>query len=382
VLLALDYYPLRRASGSAKAWWRLFTEKIPFLALSLAVTVLMLVIGLRRELMTSLEALGLTERLAISVYGLVFYLWKTVIPWPLSPFYELHFPVRELGPMYVVPGVAVLGISTVAVVARRRWPAPLTAWLAYVILLLPVIGIFHNGYQIAADRYSYLACLGWALLGGSGVAWCWDAKRRGRITPRLAGLLLALAAVVVAGLAGLSTLQIRVWRDSETLWRHAVAVDPESGFAHYHLAGAFSAAGQGAAARAEFERALALLPDRLPNAKAVFYASLGLLLQRQGDLTGAEQSYRSALRYSDDNVVALDSLGVIQARRGELRSALDSFARALRVMPGYPSACLNARRVAALLSVSPREFKGCPEPADGGQEKPGEGKCPSPGILR
>jgi len=382
VLLALDYYPLRRTSAPMTGWWRLFTEKIPFLALSLAAGVLMLVIGLRRELLTTLEAVGLTERLAASAYGLTFYLWKTIVPWPLSPLYELHLPVRRLASMYLVAGAVVLGISAAVVVARRRWPAGLIAWLAYVILLLPVIGVFHNGNQVAADRYSYLACLGWALLGGAGVAWSWDAKGRGRITPRLGGLLLALAAVVIVGLAGLSTLQIRVWRDSETLWRHAVALDPTSAFAHFHLGDAFSAAGRAVEARAEFERALALLPDRLPNAKAAFHASLGLLLQRQGDLAGAEQNYRSALRYSDDNVIARDNLGVIQARRGELRSALESFVRVLQVAPGYPSACLSGRRVATLLAVTPRELEGCPPATGNGQEEPGEGRSPSPGQLR
>lgn len=379
VLLALDYYPLRRASGSMKRQWRLLTEKIPFLALSVAVVALMLVIWPGRELMTSLETLGLTERLAISAYGLTFYLWKTVVPWPLSPLYELHFPVRPLASTYLVPAAAVVAISAAAVVARRRWPAALAAGLAYVILLLPVIGVLHNGYQIAADRFSYLACFGWALLGGAAVAWCWDAKRRGQLPPRLAGLLLALVAVVILGLAGLTTLQIRVWRDSETLWRHAVAVDPESAFAHFHLGRALWGAGRAGDARAEFERALALLPDRLPNAKAVFYASLGQFFQQQGDLAGAEQSYRLALRYSEDNVIAHTNLGVIQARRGELWNALDSFVRVLRVMPGYPGACLNGQRVATLLGVSPRELQGCFQPSDIERKEAGEGESPSPG---
>jgi tetratricopeptide (TPR) repeat protein len=373
-LLALDRYPLRRACGCL----RLVVEKIPFVLLSLAVAVLMILIGLRRELMTGFETLGLLQRLAISAYGLAFYVWKTVIPWPLSPFYELHLTASPLAATYLLAAAATLAIFAFALAARRRWPAVLTAWIVYAVLLLPVIGLLHNGYQIVADRYSYLACLGWALLGGCGIAWCWDAKGRGAITPRLAGLVFALAAVVIASLGGLTTLQIRVWRDSETLWRHAVAFDPESAFAHFNLGLTLRDAGRPDEARAEYERALALLPERLPNAKAVFHATLGMLLHERGDVAGAEQNYRSALRYSEDNVIARTNLGVIQAQRGELQAALDSFVRALRVRPGYADACVNGWRVATLLAVSPTELRSC---AQGRSERPlalsgGRGRVP------
>jgi hypothetical protein len=35
-------------------------------------------------------------------------------------------------------------------------------------MLLPVAGIFHNGYQIAAGRYTYLPGVVWAVLGVDG----------------------------------------------------------------------------------------------------------------------------------------------------------------------------------------------------------------------
>ena len=50
---------------------------------------------------------------------------------------------------------------------RRRWPAFTAVWLVYAITLAPVLGFFHNGPQAVADRYTYLACLGWALLIGA-----------------------------------------------------------------------------------------------------------------------------------------------------------------------------------------------------------------------
>ncbi len=363
VLLALDLYPLRRMSlansEGGKQRNRLLVEKLPFFLASAAVSVATIAIGREQGLMTSFGTLGVPERLAVSGYGLIFYLWKTLVPWPLSPLYELHYPVRPLAPGYLLPGVATVAITAVTILARRRWPAGLTTWLIYVTLLLPVIGIIHNGIQIAADRYTYLACLGWALLAGAGVTRCWRAARTGAITPRLWRLVVAVSATVIVALGGLSTLEIRAWRDSETLWRHALALDPRNARAHHNLASALWAVGSTQEAHAEIELALSLLPDQFPKAKAAFHARLGLWLQSEGDIEGAERHYREALSFSRDNFLARYNLGVIYASRGDRLAALESFLHVLRVIPGYQGACANGRRLAGILGVKPKELESC-----------------------
>jgi len=159
----------------------------------------------------------------------------------------------------------------------------------------------------------------------------------------------------------LTFVQIRFWRDPETFWRHALAVDPESAFARFHLANTLTLLGQADAARVEYERALALLPDRLANTKAAFHAAVGVFLERNGDAAAAEHHYRAALQFSEDNVVARTNLGAMYARRGDLKAALDSFLRVLRVHPGYVDACVYARHLAARIGVAPRELDGCPK---------------------
>jgi protein O-mannosyl-transferase len=365
VLLALDVFPLRRAGtlgDAACAWRRLLIEKAPFLVLSAAVSALMLNIGIRQELLTTLDSLSVTQRIAISSYGLAFYLWKTMVPWPLSPLYPLRYPILLFAPSYLIAALVGFAITAAAILARRRWPAGLALWAAYVALLLPVLGAAHNGTQIAADRYTYLACLGWTLLGGAGVAWCLQAARGGKVSSGQRRLVLLLVATCLVSLAALTSLQIRVWRDAETLWRHALAVDPDNAFAHYHLGGALDQAGKTEEAGAEFLRAISLVPRELPNARSVFHSSFGLHLQQSGDAAGAEENYLSALRYSEHNVIALNNLGVITARRGRESAALDYFRRALREAPGLPSACENAWLLAARLPTAPNELERCPRP--------------------
>jgi protein O-mannosyl-transferase len=366
VLLALDFYPLRRVTGSGTAGRvpirQLLLEKAPYVALSAAMCALMLAIGFRQELITTLGSLTLAQRIAISSFSLMFYLWKTLAPWPLSPLYPLRYPIALAAPKYLAASLLVVAFTAGVVVMRRRWPAGLALWTCYGILLLPVLGIIHNGTQIAADRYTYLACLGWALLGGAGVAWSLRAARIGAAPAGLGRMVVLLAATCVISLAALTVLEIRVWRDSESLWQHAVDQDPGNPFAHYHLAGALDRLGRVGEAKAEYERALALAPAELPSARSMFHASLGILLQREGDQKGAEESYLSAIRHSE-NALALNNLGVIAGMRGDNAAALDYFRRAVRVEPGHSSACENLRALSARLGASLQDASGCPKNA-------------------
>src|SRR5256886_7707041 len=102
---------------------------------------------------------------------------------------------------------------------RRRMLGLPAAWLAYVVILLPVLGIFQSGPQIAADRYTYLAGLGWAILAGASLLSPWR---------RPPFLFTGLAACVLFGLGILTWNQVQVWHDSEKLWASALAIDPKS----------------------------------------------------------------------------------------------------------------------------------------------------------
>jgi len=176
VLVALDVYPLRRI-GASHARWRTrlvrltVVEKAPFLLLSAAAVVMTLVIAAQRTHATPLSVLGIAQRLAISAYGPAFYLWKTLVPWPLSPLYTLFHPVVPWSATYIVPALGVAGITALTIAARRRWPAGLAVWISYVALLLPMLGVVHSGAQITADRFTYAASVGPAILLGAAVAW-------------------------------------------------------------------------------------------------------------------------------------------------------------------------------------------------------------------
>src|SRR2546429_699254 len=166
VLLILDVYPLRRLGG-AIGWWseparRVYVEKIPFVLLATAAAAIAVMAQLSVHAAASLAQLSVPGRVAVSAYGLSFYLWKMVVPLNLSPLYPLSPIVNPWAMPFVLSYTMVLAITAIALALRRRVPGLPAAWLAYVVVLLPVLGIFQSGPQIAADRYTYLASLRWA----------------------------------------------------------------------------------------------------------------------------------------------------------------------------------------------------------------------------
>jgi tetratricopeptide (TPR) repeat protein len=340
VFVALDCYPLRRMSSGSTSLLQRFLrlaviEKAPFLVVGAVLAAVAVVVGRLHGAVTPLEALGVPERLAISGYGLIFYLWKTVAPWSLSPLYTLFYPVRPWSAPYLIPEILVVLITAILVWMRRRWAAGLVAWVSYAALLFPVIGIFHNGAQIAADRYTYLACLPWALLAGAGIAWCLDADANARIGHGVAWTAVGAAVLIILLFMGLTVRQIGVWKDSVTLWRQAAAVEPDSDIPIFYLGWALTDAGRFDEARTHFERSLARVPNSLPRLRAQFVLQLGIVEERAGKPLAAESRYRDALVLDPTHPVARIRLGALLLDRGERAEAEREWALALAQFPDW-----------------------------------------------
>ena len=331
VLLVLDVYPLRRLRPGARGWltpgpWRIWREKVPFVLLAAAVGA-----GAFRALhsgaaATSWQRLGLLERVALSAYSITFYLEKTLLPAALSPLYELSLPVRAFDRSFVLGGAVVLLVTIAALGLRRRVPGFLTAWTCYVMMLLPVAGIFHNGYQIAADRYTYLPGVAWAVLGGGGFVAAWVGIRGRRPLARA-------AIVAVSALFGVLVVatwrQSTIWRDDETLWHRAVQLDPSSSIAASNFGSALRARGRVDEAIEHSRRALVLRPD-YPQA----HLNLGLAMAQQGRPAEAEAHFRRVIAIRPQSVLAHLGLGSALEAQGRQDEAFEQFRLAVRVEPG------------------------------------------------
>ena len=297
VLLLLDVYPLRRLGPWRWTRRGVWLEKLPFVVLSAAAAVMAIVAQRSVGTLSDRRALGMFERLGLAAYGLVFYAWKTLVPTGLAPLYEAPYDYATLTPWFVASAVVVIAAAVGLVRIRRRWPSLVAAAAAFVVLLLPVLGLVHFGMHIAADRNTYFAGLAPALLAGGALL----RLLRDASSPVAARAMGAGALVVVLFLGILTWRQSAVWHDSHTLWAHALRVSPSS----------------------------------------IAYAKTGVILEEEGRTEEAIVHFRQAVRLNPDNAWAHNNWGIALGNVWRFDEAIVHFEAALRIKPNYPEAQQN-----------------------------------------
>ncbi len=343
ILLLLDVYPLRRLGGGPGRWigravWSVWLEKIPFLLIGIADGAMVLYFAVQNRLVEGVGALGWATRIKITVYGMAFYLRKTVAPTDLSPLYPVtRYKTLLWGAPFQMSAAIVLLVTSLCLLLRRRFPGLLAVWAACAVTLLPVSGLVQNGFQITADRYSYLACLGYAILAGAAVSL---GLRVGNPSRLRTAAIASAALLVLSSLSFLTWKQIAVWRDSDTLWRRAIAVEP-SFIAHLNLGSSFSGEGDSLGAAQQFREAIAMWPE---NGAAHSNLGKALLQLRQWDEAAQEFTLAAKL---DPTPAAFNSLAHALALQGKIDEAIGALREALRLDPGDASAGTNLQTLLA-----------------------------------
>ena len=326
IAVVLDWYPLRRLPAQVSLWREpelraLWMQKIPFLILGLAAAV---VAGYAQrsalDTMRSLADWGIGDRLVQAVFGLAFYVEKTVWPTGLGPCYELPYQLDAFEPRFVRAYVVVAVAGALVVVLRRKLPALAAAAIVYVVLLAPVLGIAQSGPQLVADRYSYLACTGWVILAAGGLLTVWSGSTRVRRG------VAAMAVVVIGVLFAATWRQTRVWHDSRSLWDHAVTVAPPSSLANLNRGILLRREGQVDEAIACYQAAVEVRPDT-GNA---WFALGNVLKQEKRDYAAAEPAYRRAAEFMTQKHRAYLNLGNMYYNElGRVEDAIEAYRAAI-----------------------------------------------------
>jgi Flp pilus assembly protein TadD len=313
-LLLVDVYPLERGRHTSAG--RLALEKIPFAMLAAAAAAAE---SHAREVATFQE-IGIGARLTLAATAPFAYLWRTLLPARLSPLHPLPIsPAIDVLPL--VLGTAGLAAVTVATWRlRRRWPALGVAWIAYGVLLAPIVGLTPSGLQATADRYMYVPGVVFSLVFGAAAA-------RLMIRNRGATAVALVAAVVFAALGVLTWHQTQYWRDSIALWTRAADLDPVNDVATYNLAIALAEAGRQDEAMSRYEETLRLVPDHdlarqnlaiLQAARAEREADR---LAAAGRLDEASDRYARAVSLDGKRLHARAARGILLTKRGQFPEA-------------------------------------------------------------
>ncbi len=359
VLVVLDIYPFRRLNLSAdfKTRKKIFIEKAPFFILSLISAVLTILAQSARGAIRGFEAFPLTDRIIIAIKGVFFYLGKMIFPAGLSPYYPYPKNISFLSYEYFIPAILFLAATIFCVIAwKRGWKFFMATWAFYVITLLPVIGIIQVGEQAAADRYTYIPSIGPFLLIGLGVS-----SIRERLNKKVIVLLPAILIFVLLG--RLTVDQIKVWKNSITLWTRVLEQFPDHERAYANRAQHYREVKDYSAEIKELTIAIKMNEkDDYYSNRGVAYLMLGDSRNGLKDLTraielnpaffpayfnrckadfslgeyhGAVQDCSKAVEIEPENALAYFGRGIAYRAIKEYQKAIHDFDRAIEIKPGY-----------------------------------------------
>jgi tetratricopeptide (TPR) repeat protein len=315
ILLLLDYWPLQRLQPPAV---RLLAEKIPWFILAAASCVVTFLAQQRGGAMASLASVPLGARLENVPIAYARYLGKTFWPADLAVYYPLprHWPVWE-----VACATALLALITAWVIWRVRAQRYLAVgWLWFLGMLAPVIGLVHVGSQSMADRYDYVPSVGLFIMI------IWAAREW---VPRLgAQAPVILGGLAVAGCLAATCMQAQYWKDSETLYRHALAVTEQNGAMENNLGKLLFEKGRADEALPHLFRAVAFAPD-YPNP----HFNLGNALLARGKVSGALSQFEAQVALQPNDPLAQYNFGRVLVDQGLAGDAMPHLEKAVQLRP-------------------------------------------------
>jgi protein O-mannosyl-transferase len=373
ILLLLDYWPLNRLEtiqkvdirsshgndivGSGGWWSRLSTlilEKIPLILCALISCGVTFYAQLSSGAVNSLEKIKLIIRIANAIISYVVYLEKMVWPIKLAVFYpypEIINPFEAL-----LCTLFLLIITTLILIAARNLPYLAVGWVWYLVTLIPVIGIVQVGAQQLADRYTYISLVGIFII----VVWGFtDILTRWRYGKVVLGV---LSAFVFTLLMITTWEQLGTWKDSETLFRHALAVTKNNYLAHNNLGVAISTRGDIEGAIWHYRQAIKIKPNyiracdnigfklfdekkynealnqfqeclKIDPENSITHIGLGDTLMATSSFTGAIRSYTEALRINPNHTEVYSKLGLAYLKKGNFQDSIKYCQKALMIEP-------------------------------------------------
>jgi protein O-mannosyl-transferase len=380
LLLLWDYWPLRRfGSHSGPGSFehvtanpqfsvaRLVAEKIPLFALSVASATVTFLAQRSGHAMRTWADYGFLNRIENAVIAYARYLEMAVWPVRLAVFYP-H--ANSFATWQITGAIAVLlAITLVSAAQWRQRPYLFVGWLWFMVSMLPMIGLVQVGGQALADRYAYLPFIGLFLM----IVWAtaeWAGQRD------LKPIWIGVATVaILATLGAVTYRQIGYWRDSPSLWLHALAVTEDNFVAHDNLAIFLAQRGREDEAVSHLRAALAIKPNDLlamlnlgtyehgrgnlssaieryryvashaadVDLRANAYANLGSAYRQVGDYENAKLCYQAALQLTPKRPLAIVGLGLVAEHEGNFAEAARQFSNAMKIQPTAVGYVLLAR---------------------------------------
>lgn len=288
IMLLLDFWPLKRIED-AKNLFKiknnrlLIIEKIPLIIISFLFSVITVISQKNAGAMVSIEKIPILVRCSNALESYIGYIIKTIYPVNLAVIYPYQklFNISQI----FFDLIIIVIISYIAGTSIKKYPYLFIGWLWFLITLLPVIGLIQVGNQSMADRYTYLPLIGLFIV----IVWymkCLTTKFQVNqyIITIISGILLFVFGLI-------SWNQIKIWKNSVTLFEHTVTVTKNNWLAHLNLGEAFYENGQTDEAIIQYQKALAINPSF-----DLAYLNIGTALSQKGRIEDSIAYYQKALQ--------------------------------------------------------------------------------------
>jgi hypothetical protein len=298
VLLLFDFWPLERIKpGSEKGILsKIILEKVPLIILSLISVVISSFSLKYARLFVSQESVPFDLRIANAFVSYLRYIAKTVWPQNLA----VYYPFPSAVPLWHIIGsvIFILAVSAFVLLSAKKRGYIFTGWFWYAGTLLPITGIVQGGlWPAMADRWAYIPVAGFLIL----LIWGLHELFVERL--KIKKLLIYLTGIACLSImVPAAYLQVGYWKNSYTLFKHALEVTEGNFLAHNNM---------------------------------------GSYLLRQGRLKEAERHFLEALVINPHYEEALNNIGIISYSEGKYNQAIDYYLKALKVNPDYPEAHNN-----------------------------------------
>jgi cytochrome c-type biogenesis protein CcmH/NrfG len=272
------------------------------------------------------ETVPILHRPIVALDAIAFYVGKIIWPMNLcidygrSPAKIYHS--HQAYWTWLIP----TAIAIALLVWARRRPMILAGAAVFVLGLLPVLGFVgfdFQSYSTVADRFLYVPMLGVSLMAASILATP-AAARHARIVATAVSVLLGM-------LAFDSFRQTWVWRDTDSLFAHSVAIDPLGPAVNDCLAHLALGAGDGPGAQMHAAASILGNPDRSQG-----YVLLAAAFRLQGLNKQALDAAMAAYQMEPNDPDVLTGLATVLGDAGRDTEAAELFRKSIRMDPTSP----------------------------------------------
>lgn len=334
-LMLLDYWPLKRwqkataESGNRfNAAGSLILEKVPFVLLSMAFSITVFVTQKNVGAMSSFDKLSFFERTTNAIVSYAAYLEKIFWPVNLAAFYpfELSIPLSKV----LFSGIVLCLITVAVIYYIKKLPFLFVGWLWYLGTLVPLIGLVQVGEQAMADRHTYLPSIGIAIM------LAWGTPCLFKHESLYSKILFPLSVAVLILLSIITWRQCGFWKNSETLFSHALQVTKDNYLAHNNLAFYMNKKNDLKKAIYHCNEAIRIKPYYTEA-----YNNRGFAFTKLGQYQLAIADFNKSIRIKPDYADAYNNRGICYAETGKYKQAIEDYNKAIRLKPDYADAFFN-----------------------------------------